>query len=114
MYLLLVETIVDSMDLVMFPLIGPNREVWFHSKWYGDMMQLTGYDVFKLCPMNQIWPYCLYCQKFYCPMPQEGASSHRVSKKHQKAQGRLGYLGREVARIEMMQWASWRCVKCEC
>lgn len=71
------------LPLVMYPRINEMRlELWFHSHWLGQSMQLQEVDGLKLCPQHHIWPYCQWCRKFH--LPYDGQGSHRCSKDHGK------------------------------
>ena len=69
--------------LVMFPRINSMRlELWFHSRWLGESVQLIEVDGLKPCPNNHMWPYCRWCRRFH--LPYDGEYSHRCSLKHDK------------------------------
>ena len=69
--------------LIMFPRIeNAGLELWFHSTWYGDTMQLTDVDVWDLCPAGQFWPKCLWCDRFHLPF--DGSFCHRAIHRHQR------------------------------
>ena len=67
--------------LVLFPRIDRlGLELWFHSRWYGESMQMTEVDGLDLCPAGQFWPKCIWCNKFHLPF--DGAGAHRASNSH--------------------------------
>ena len=73
----------NHLPLVMFPRLNLMcLELWFHSRWSGESMQLIDADGLKPCPAQQIWPYCQWCCKFHLPF--EGPGSHRCSQKHKQ------------------------------
>jgi hypothetical protein len=72
-----VSTVGTENNLLWFPqLIG--HELWFHSSWSQETIQLQDADVLKLCPAQQIWPWCSYCQKFLLPCEAHRASSAHI------------------------------------
>ena len=67
-----------TQKLFMYPALH-GYQVWFYSRWNGEMIMLTDCDVLKQCPQKQVWPWCSYCSKFLLP-----AKSHRRSRKHER------------------------------
>ena len=87
-------------DLVLFPRLNDlGLELWFHSAWLGDSVKIIEIDMFKLCPMKQIWPFCAWCGKFH--LPTAGSNSHRESKDHAKMRNWLRHVGSETIRSMM-------------
>ena len=72
------EASANSPPLVMYNELR-GHELWFHSSWNGDLIQLVDCDILKLCPARQVWPWCSWCQKFLLPV-----DAHRCSKRHAK------------------------------
>ena len=72
------EASANSPPLVMYNELR-GHELWFHSSWNGDLIQLVDCDILKLCPARQVWPWCSWCQRFLCP-----PDAHRCSKRHAK------------------------------
>ena len=68
----------NSPPLVMYNELR-GYELWFHSEWAGEMIQLVDCDILKLCPACQVWPWCSWCHKFLFPV-----DAHRCSKRHAK------------------------------
>ena len=66
--------------LILFPRIERGGlELWFHSNWHGNSMQLQEVDALELCPQGQFWPKCMWCGKFHLPF-----ETHRVSRAHRR------------------------------
>jgi hypothetical protein len=83
-------------NLLWFPeLIG--HELWFHSLWNHETIQLQDADVLKLCPAQQIWPWCSYCQKFLFP-----CEAHRASSAHIKGVCYIQNISQQRLRSEIM------------
>ena len=82
------EASANSPPLVMYNELR-GYELWFHSDWNGDTIQLRDCDILKLCPQRQVWPWCSWCQRFLLP-----ADAHRCSKRH----GKLLFLMRDFSR----------------
>ena len=69
--------------LNMFPRIeSEGYELWFHSNWLNDFIQVIEADNIEPCPAGQCWPKCLWCDKFH--LPPEGEWCHRESNTHKK------------------------------
>ena len=77
----------NSPPLVMYNELR-GYELWFHSDWSGDTIQLVDCDILKLCPQRQVWPWCSWCQRFLLPVDE-----HRCSKRHAK----LSFLMRDFS-----------------
>ena len=71
-------------------------ELWFYSRWAQQTILLEDWDVIKLCPACQNWPWCCWCEKFLFPPEQ-----HRSSSTHEKA---LAY-----KRDNGVEWARQAC-----
>ena len=83
--------------LVLFPWMhDQNLEVWFWSEWGQEMIRLEGFDMFKMCPAGQMWPWCMWCQKFLLPV-----MAHRHSAHHERAIRWLMSRGVDWGRGEM-------------
>ena len=82
------EASANSPPLVMYNELR-GYELWFHSDWNGDTIQLRDCDILKLCPQRQVWPWCSWCQRFLLPV-----DAHRCSKRH----GRLLFLMLDFSR----------------
>ena len=68
----------DDKPLYMFPMLDAmNMELFYHSRMFGQTINVEFCDVLGKCPAGHIWLYCCWCQKFVW-------GSHRESKKHQK------------------------------
>ena len=57
-------------------------DMWHHSTGNRTTIRLQFTDCLKLCPQNQIWPFCMSCSKFLFP-----EEPHRCSRTHVKALG---------------------------
>ena len=88
-------------DLVLFPRINRfDLELWFHSRWNGDVIQLLDADSLGKCPQKQLWPFCAWCQRFH--LPHEGPGSHRQSIKHEKFKNQhLPFYGADRVRADI-------------
>ena len=63
-------------------------DMWHHSSWNGTTIRVQFTDCLKLCPQNQIWPFCMSCSKFLFP-----EEPHRCSTTHKKALGWCDTMG---------------------
>ena len=69
----------------MYPILEQRGlELWFWSKWSGDVSEMVFMDLLKPCPQDQMWPYCAFCGKFHMPS-HGGPGSHRAGKEHNRA-----------------------------
>ena len=78
--------------------------VRFRSVEFGCERDLEFFDVLKMCPAGHLWPFCLWCGKFYFPC--EGG--HSESFEHQRALLYLQEHGAEVCVELMRQYGWWR------
>ena len=76
-------------------------ELWFHSNWYQNSMQLQEVDALELCPQGQFWPKCMWCGKFHLPY-ESHRGSHRSSHAHRR------FCAKYIRRIEVEEPGSAR------
>ena len=69
-------------QLYMFPDAATGWDVHFISFGECQFVQMQDFDILKLCPQDNWWPYCSYCGSFLFPSP----TVHRVSRQHEKMQ----------------------------
>ena len=66
--------------LYMFPDAATGWDVYFISFGECQIVQMQEFDILKLCPQDNWWPYCSYCGKFVLP----SLTVHRASRQHEK------------------------------
>ena len=72
-------------QLFFFPEAARAWDVHFISISQYQVFQMEDYDILKLCPQNNFFPYCCYCGKFLLPPHQ-----HRSVLKHQRMHRYVG------------------------
>ena len=72
-------------QLFFFPEAARAWDVHFISIGQYQVFQMEDYDILKLCPANNFYPYCCYCGKFLLP-----PNHHRCTLKHQKMHRYVG------------------------
>ena len=77
--------------------------VKFRSVEFGCEREMEFFDVLKMGPAGHLWPFCLWCGKFYFPC--EGG--HSESFEHQRALVYLQDHGAEVCGELMRQYGWW-------
>ena len=103
--ILLRRETMEHQELVMFPRLNAMQlEFWFHSQWYQGSIRLIQADGLKLCPQDQIWPYCSWCRRFH--LPHEGPGSHRNGGLHASFEEHLARYGHDAMRVGCRQWST--------